>query len=127
MFSIDCVVVFQCSEKQHWLIKRLERGFRHCFIAFEDDDHWIVIDPLHTHTQVFICDDIEQYAGNGATLLPIQTNIKQAFRGGLCWFNCVEAVKSHIGLKSFFTFTPFQLYGRLIKDRDYVKRNKTSR
>lgn len=34
-------------------------------------------------------------------------------RGHLCRFNCVEVVKSLIGMKSFWTFTPYQLYKKL--------------
>ena len=34
-------------------------------------------------------------------------------RGHICRINCVEIIKSFLGINSFFTFTPYQLYKRL--------------
>ncbi len=35
------------------------------------------------------------------------------YRYTLCVFNCVEVVKSLLGIKAFWCWTPYQLYKRL--------------
>jgi hypothetical protein len=47
-------------------------------------------------------------------ILSIRAIIKpENYRHTLCVFNCVEVVKSLIGVRAFWCWTPYQLYKRL--------------
>ena len=72
---------------------------------------WIAVNPLHSHTELMIVETVEELAREGATVLKLRLDCAQhEYRGGFCWFACVEAVKSHAGIKAFWTWTPYQLY-----------------
>jgi hypothetical protein len=111
MYSTEGVIVFEDSDSSHWLMKYLQPGFRHCYIAIKKDDLWIKIDPASSCTIVEIYEEMTIKEGNNLKIVHFSTKTAMnLYRGGFCWFNCVEVVKAHIGVKSFWTWTPWQLY-----------------
>ena len=116
MYSIEGVVVFQDSDNPHWLIKYLKPGFRHCYVAIKQDDLWVKIDPVNSCTIVEIYENMTIKAEKDVKIVHFKVETSEkVYRGGFCWFNCVEVVKAHIGIKSFWTWTPWQLYKLLEK------------
>jgi hypothetical protein len=119
MYSISGAVIFQDSDYKHWFLRYVKPGFRHCFIAFQHEDEWLVIDPVDSCIKAGIVDKLEEYAEQSAKILHFSIEIDpKLYRGGLCWFTCVEVVKAYMGIKSFWTFTPWQLYKLLRRDSD---------
>lgn len=112
-------VCFEDAEPKHWLQRFMKPGFKHV-MAFKyspGGKFLIVVEPLFSHTSI---DLIEATPENvaimklGCKVVTVITEHELSFdRGGICRFNCVEVVKSLLGIKSFFTFTPYQLYRRL--------------
>lgn len=116
----EALVVFAGNSDIRWL-RWLDKGFRHCFIAFNDGRHWITLDPLSHRTEVMVQDvpadfDLRAYyEAQGmrcvtAALAP--TPLRCAPPGP---FTCVEAVKRALGLRAPLVWTPRQLYRRLTR------------
>jgi len=115
----EWTVCFRDPVKYHWYQKYMKKGFQHCY-AFKlspGGQFYIVVDPARSHTHIDllpVTDENYQLLTKGYKFVTILREIDLNFdRGGICRFNCVEVVKSLIGLKSFMTFTPYQLYKRL--------------
>ena len=78
----------------------------------------MIVNPVRSHLAVsmVMVDDYPHprcYEPQ-AVILPLTIKVDGVTpRGGLCWFNCVEVCKATIGMKSFFTFTRYQLFKRL--------------
>lgn len=111
MYSIEGVVVFQGSDSKHWLMGWLKPGFRHCYVAIKYGDLWVKIDPTNSCTIVEIYGEMTIKESENVKIVHFEAKTaKNLYRGGFCWFNCVEVVKAHLGIKSFWTWTPYQLY-----------------
>lgn len=120
MYSINGAIVFQGSDDNHWFMHLLNPDFRHCFIALENGDTHLIINPLFSHTMILNCDNLEQFARKDAKILYFTRIIEdKGYRGGLCWFNCVEECKAILGIKSFWAFTPEQLY-KYLRGKSWV-------
>lgn len=109
-----------CEGRRFWWLP-LKKGFSHCYVVKDCGDTWVKCQPYMGFTDVtlwpkYICPNIEDLTGfDGETVVPYDLQVNyDKIRGNICFFNCVEVVKSFLGIKSFFTFTPYQLY-RLIK------------
>lgn len=77
---------------------------------------WIAVNGIHSHTDMEIVENIEDLTRKDAKIVYFSNKIDEnMYRGTLCWFNCVEVVKAHIGIKSFWTWTPYQLFQLLEK------------
>lgn len=114
-------VCFKDVGRKHWVQKFLKTGYQHCY-AFKTSpggQFLVIAEPMRSHLDI----DIVQLNDDNLNKLLDCTEYVQVVvsydltkdRGHFCRFNCVEVVKSLIGLKSFWTFTPYQLYKRLIK------------
>lgn len=66
----------------------------------------------------------QDYARQGSTIIKADKLRANGFRGHICWFNCVEAVKAVLGIRKPFIITPYQLYRWLYGRRAY-SRGKT--
>ena len=67
----------------------------------------------HTHVDIYPVDDypnIRMMTDDGDKIVKVRANIKEDERWTLCIINCVEVVKSLLGIRSFKTVTPRQLY-----------------
>lgn len=121
----DYYVVFIDATFQNWFMRRLKPNFQHVY-AMKKSEHgnfWIIIQPHRCHLEpkivpVSMYPHPRAYAGMDAVILPVRAKIDSTrTRGALCVFNCVEVVKALLGIKSFFTFTPWQLYKYLTRAR----------
>jgi hypothetical protein len=111
MYLTEGVVVFYDGASSHWLMKYLQAGFKHCFVCIKYGDHYIVVNGMHSHNDLEIVEKIEDIAPDHAKIVYFKAEIDDnVYRGTLCWFNCVEVVKAHMGIKSFWCWTPYQLY-----------------
>lgn len=105
--------------EKHWVQKILKPGFFHCW-AFKlspGGQFYITVNATRSHTDIDLLPvTSENFAEltKGYKFVKVIVNIDvQKDRGHLCRFNCVEQVKSLIGLSEFWTWTPYQLYKRL--------------
>ncbi len=122
---VDCFVIFTQSSYKHWAMKFFYRPISHCYVMVKSEGghFWQIIDPTVSHLDINIkfVEDYphpRQYAGDKAVIVPVRAYIDPKPRWGLCFFTCTEVVKSLLGIKSFWTFTPFQLYKYLMKGND---------
>jgi hypothetical protein len=90
-------------------------------VCIKYGDYYVAINGLHSHNDLAIVENIEEIAGKEAEIVYFSTEINEnLYRGTLCWFNCVEVVKAHVGIKSFWCWTPYQLY-KLLRGYDNGK------
>lgn len=119
--KVELFVIFTGSQMNHWLIKRLMPMFQHCYTMQKTPGgaFWIIVNPKSAFTSVTIetVDDYPHprlYSGRESVILPVRTVVKEMQpRHTLCIFNCVEVVKSLLGIRDFWLLTPRQLYKRL--------------
>ena len=114
-------VCFKDVPNKHWVQRFLNKGFRHCY-AFKESPGGkfiILVEPMRSHLDIDIVPlNKENFTKmtdcNKFVKVIVQYDLNKD-RGHFCRFSCVEVVKSLIGVKSFWTFTPYQLYKRLLK------------
>jgi hypothetical protein len=115
------VVVF-CGDASILWLRWLRPGFRHCFVAVQQSEFWIVCDSLAHRTDLTVLreqnpnDLAEWYKNTG--LIAVQTTTRQAplRLAPLRLFTCVESVKRVLGIHAPWVFTPWQLY-RLLTEK----------
>jgi hypothetical protein len=77
----------------------------------------MLVDPIRSYTMIDLIpvsdESFEELTENVTFLTVVATIDLTKDRGHFCRFNCVEMIKALIGLKSFWTFTPKQLYRKL--------------
>jgi len=118
---IECFVIFTKSRSKHWLFKFIDSEIQHVYIMkkSEGGQFWTIINPLFSHTRIetVLVDDFIHprcYTGDNAVIVPIKSIVDtEQQKWSFCIFNCVEVVKSFLGIKNFFILTPYQLYKRL--------------
>ncbi|MEZ5933321.1 MAG: hypothetical protein R3F54_15490 [Alphaproteobacteria bacterium] len=100
----------------HWL----KQGFKHCFVAQRVGGGWIICDSLKNQielSQIDLPPDFSLsafYRDMGHTVLAGQGHsIRQSTMITPEFLTCVSVVKRIIGVRSFWTFTPWQLFCRL--------------
>ena len=105
--------------EKHWVQKLLKIGYYHCY-AFKlspGGQFYIVVNPVRSHTHIDLLpvnEDTFNELTNCTKFVKVICSINvNNDRGHFCRFNCVEMVKSLIGVSSFWTWTPYQLYRRL--------------
>ncbi len=113
-------VCFKDVPNKHWIQRFIKKGFRHCY-AFKESpggQFLIVAEPMRSHLDIDIIpnnkENFEKLTSCNKFVKVIVKYDLAKDRGHFCRFNCVEVVKSLIGVGSFWTFTPYQLYKRLI-------------
>ena len=115
----EWIICFGGDCQKHWVQRLLKPGYFHCF-AFKlspGGQFYIVINGTRSHTHVDLLpanDDNFNKLTNDYKFVKVIAEIDVLKdRGHLCRFNCVEQVKSLLGLSEFWTWTPYQLYKRL--------------
>lgn len=104
-----------------WWLRLLKPGFRHCLALMNDGRHWLLVDPLSSHTEVTVLDadagwDVPGwYRDQGLTVVPAVAASPPPRPAPWAPFTCVEAVKRLIGLHDPLVVTPWQLYRRLTR------------
>lgn len=116
-------VVFTEAKYCHWIWRFVDRSMGHVYAVKELNDYqWLVVQPRVNIVQMKILLKC-QYPVIGAITAKEDKVLKvRAFpgvepRGTLNWFTCVEMIKALIGVKSFWTITPKQLYRGLQENR----------
>lgn len=98
----------------------LRAGFRHCFVAIEEESGWLLIDPLKHRIEVrwlhlpAAFDLAGFYAKRGHRVL--QGGFKAGETTGavrLEWMSCVAVVKRILALDCPAVRTPYQLHRHL--------------
>ncbi|NJO36275.1 MAG: hypothetical protein HC871_00100 [Rhizobiales bacterium] len=123
--GFELLVVFvghtQCRSL-HWL----KQGFKHCFVAQRLGDGWIICDSLKNRIELSFLrlpNDFSLsafYRDMGHTVLagrgPYIEKLRMIMPEVL---TCVSMVKRIVGIRSFWTLTPWQLFCHLqaMKDR----------
>lgn len=116
-------VVFTEAKIDHWVYNIIDRAVGHVYAVKSLNDYqWLVVQPRLNMTDIYIrlkCQypHIKMITGPDAKIVAVTAKCTVGSRGTLNWFNCVEQVKALIGVKSFWTITPKQLYNGLMGNR----------
>ena len=114
------LVVFSGTADLKWL-KVLKPGFRHCFTILENDDRWIIYDPLSHQTEITIIEDlslrelVEGYRKLGFRVIPWVVHRAAPRPAPMGLYTCVEAVKRVLGIHAPLIITPLNLFNFLKK------------
>lgn len=114
-------LVFSNSKRP--ILKWLKDGYQHCAIVRNEyGTIWTVIQDAYNHlsvTTALVADypDPMMLFESASTIIPVDIDTKDRFRGHICLFNCVEVCKAVLGIKKPFILTPYQLY-RYFYERD---------
>ena len=111
------LVVFH-DHGSHILDPLLKVGFRHCFAVVETGDYMVSVDgQAGVPTVEVVCpssyDLAAFYARQGFTVVEVGEGAASPMP--LSISNCVGMVKSVLGIRALFAFTPYQLYRRLTR------------
>lgn len=115
------VVVFVNDSSLRWL-RCLRSPFRHCFVAVQQDECWVICDPLSHRTDLLVIGRhsarqlAHWYREHG--LIVVETCVRPAPMrlAPIRPFTCVEAVKRVLGIHARWVLTPWQLYRLLAGD-----------
>ena len=113
-------IIFRKTELKHWIFKWMDPCFQHCYAVKETPGghFWIIVNSLNCHTDVHIeskldYPDIRSLEPNSVILSIRAIITPENYRHTFCIFNCVEVCKSVLGIRSFWCWTPYQLYKEL--------------
>lgn len=114
-------ICFCDVKRKHWIQRVLKPGFHHvkAFKHSPGGQFMVLVDSMRSHLDIDIVplneENIAKYT-EGCKVVTVVVKYDLLFdRGHFCRFNCVEVVKSLLGIRSFWTFTPYQLYKRLTR------------
>ena len=118
---IRAVAVFVDQTELRWL-RWLKRGFRHCFVALNDGEAWIALDPLAGRTEVRVLplgpddDAAAWYASQGHAVVTLALSRLPRRTSGLSWLlvpcTCVGQAQRLLGTPGL-ALTPWLLFRRL--------------
>lgn len=118
----DALVAFG-GPRPVWWLRWLKPGFHHCMVCIRAQETWVLCDPLLHRTEVSV------YPGHGtATLLqwlhdnayrvvPVRRRNAPRRLAPIRPYTCVEAVKRHLGIRTWWIVTPWQLFRYLLGSR----------
>ena len=113
-------VIFRKTKLDHWVFRWLDREFHHVFAVKESPggEFWMVVDGKNSCTEVTLLSKIDyphvRLIEPDSIVLSVNAVINpEQYRHTLCVFTCVELVKSLLGIRDFWCWTPYQLYKRL--------------
>lgn len=113
------LVAFSGRTSLPWL-RILKKGFRHCFVALDFGDRWVVIDALSHRTAVTMYEGltadqmVAAFCADG--LAVAETRTERPPTRPVPWrpHSCVQTVVCILGLRAPAVFTPWQLYRHLV-------------
>lgn len=102
----------------------IKRGFKHCFVIERQPLGWIVLDPSRSELSATILparwdtDMMATFKANNSNVVVLKLYVKYTRtsnypRPGIN--SCVGVVQYILGVYWPFTFTPYRLYNKLIK------------
>jgi len=123
--TVEWHIVFVESSYKNWIMNRLQPGFGHVYAMkkTEGGNFWFVVEPLRPYLridQVLVSEypNPRSYAGPDSIIIPVRAKIdRTTTRGTLGIFTCVDVVKSLVGIRAGFVFTPYQLYNYLMRHK----------
>lgn len=120
--TVDYYVIFKKTSLRHWVFKFLDKEMQHCYAVKESDggQFWVIVESKNCLTEVRLESKINyphiRCLEPNSVILSVRAKIDTSTnRNVLCVFNCVEQVKSLLGIRDFWLWTPYQLYKRLIR------------
>lgn len=125
------LVVFS-GQADIWWLKLLRPGFRHCFLALQNETGWVVYEPL-SHCTVLTPVAVAQgwdlaawYRQNGFVVIDALPSIAPRRLAPIRPYSCVEAVKRVLGVQARWVLTPWQLHQFLLNGKNSLTtRTKT--
>jgi hypothetical protein len=121
----DWYIIFKKTTLKHWVFKWLDPEIQHCYAVKESPggEFWMIVDSKNCHLDVSMVSKLDyphiRALEPDSVILSIKAIIRpENYRHTLCVFNCVEVCKSVLGIRSFWTWTPYQLYRYLYGRRD---------
>ena len=113
------ILIFCEPGKFRWWDYFFKAGFRHVYAVKFVGQYCLTFNPHLAFTDIeFDFAEPELMVPPGATVLEVTAwrrigRVRSAFYIGPP--TCVESVKALLGIRSFMTWTPWQLYSRLVK------------
>ncbi len=115
---VQWYLIFTPAKTRRWWDRWLKPGFNHVYAMRWDGFNWLIVNPRSDYLQVensAVCDHtLRDVAIGKATAVmgvlcevPEGTLRSRFFAGPV---TCVEVLKSLLGIRAFFVFTPWQLY-----------------
>lgn len=114
------VVGFQASVRTAAL-KWLKKGFRHCFAYQQTDEGWVLCDPLSAGLMLRSAPALplrtllSATAATGVSAVAIQSTYEGRRMPYARPITCVEICKRLAGCRTFWLFTPYQLFRELVR------------
>lgn len=113
----SAILVVFVGQTECRFLRWLKRGFKHCFVALKTNDRWVICDSLKNKIEFsilalpadFCLSEFYRHqgytviAGCGSTQSKSSSIIPEIL-------TCVAIVKRIIGIRSFWTITPWQLF-----------------
>ena len=128
-------LIFTEVKRQRWWDRLLKPGFNHVYAMRWDGFNWLIVNPRSDFLSVevsTICDhNLRDLAIGEATAtvgvlceIPKGRLRSRFFAGPV---TCVEVVKSLLGIRAWFLFTPWQLYNYARACRGTIRQAKDTR
>ena len=106
------------------MVRRLKAPFQHVYAVkkTEGGHFWVKIDPKAAYTEVTTWavsayPHIRCLTTDDDIILPVTAVIRPKERWTFCIINCVEIVKSLLGIRAFWVWTPRQLYDHILRGK----------
>lgn len=116
--TVKYYIIFTGSNMNHWIMKWLDPYFKHCYAVKKSPGgkFWIEINPKRGFTDVEI-HSTEQYPTirdlcKDAVIIETKQRVKHT-HWRVWHLNCVEFVKTLLGIDNYWVWTPKQLYNHL--------------
>lgn len=116
----DYYIIFCKSKYKAWFMRWFNPDISHVYAMKKSPggQFWQVIDSYMNYLDIslILIDDYPHprvYAGDDAVILPVRVKIGNKPIWSLGIFSCVDVMKGLLGIRSFLTWTPYQLYKRL--------------
>ena len=112
---VKYTLIFGEAKHLVWLNRFLKKGFSHVSIVVHYPHYSVFINPRLAYNEVqCFAGDVKIEPAEGETVLRGDAMVDiYKIRRLLGPLNCVETVKAFIGERSFWCFTPYQLYKRI--------------
>ena len=113
--GLPAIVVFADDTSLIWL-RLFRRGFRHCFVAVQRNNVWIICNSLSHYTDLdaavgWPAGELSTwYRSRGFIVVEAVARVPPQRCAPVRPFTCVETVKRVLGLRAPGVFTPWQLY-----------------
>ena len=118
------VVVFTDESSEHPFAWVLKKGFKHCFVAVDNGEHWIEIDastgiPTFRAMAESNYELAAYYREHKMTVVEtaqeeVQTLFEYSFKRPYIFTNCVGVVQFVLGMGQV-SITPYALYKNLMR------------